>query len=127
LHLKNSWTKCPLDEVSLDEVGLDEVSLDEVGLDEVSPGRSGDEVGLDEVSLDEVGPPPIDGWRLATEEYAIAPANGIRGKGLGRCQTYITQDANLLALYNQQIANNHPNPSNYLRNISYHLGDYDVI
>lgn len=60
-------------------------------------------------------------WESRVEEFENAPANGIRGKGSTRRSVYLTQDRNLLTLFEgfqQQLHD----PLRYLRAISYHLG-----
>jgi hypothetical protein len=61
-----------------------------------------------------------DRWRNITDEYAINPANGIRGPSLKRRQIYVNNDNNLIQLYENALNNAHDEVQ-YLRSISYHL------
>jgi hypothetical protein len=65
-------------------------------------------------------------WEIIAEEYVTAPGNGIRGVGLKRKEVYVQQDQNILALYQQSITQNHPDCNQYLRSISYHLGENNM-
>lgn len=60
-------------------------------------------------------------WKTVVDEYIVSPADGIRGRGTYRDPNYIANDANLLALYNNQANNWMHLPNQYLRGIAHHL------
>jgi hypothetical protein len=65
-------------------------------------------------------------WRLQAEEFAVAPANGIRGYEKTRKRFWMQHDDNLRLLFQNhqiQIAAGNADIQAYLRNVSHHLGN----
>ena len=61
-------------------------------------------------------------WERIIQQYNYSPSLGIRGvTGLGRKETYVSQDADLKHHYEKQLQSGHTDRNNYLRKMAHRL------